>query len=329
MCTIHLPAPVHQIVCLIHQENIIALDSFLKKALQIHIRIKHIIIIAQYIIHPGCHIQTHLKRTHLIFFRLRQYLLARKQIRSLQQIIHRIIHTVIMSLRIRTIHRIALQRLGAILPTHAQLFLCCQLDDLCLISMFPQNLKCFFCNRSRNCLSSQIKNPICQSLTHCFYCRKNCRNCLTYSCGCLNKKRLAPHNRTIYVCHQLSLSFPIRIGKFKLGNAFLSRFTPGNLPVCPFFILRDQMLEPVVKILPFPNLPKIPDIFRVQIAVCHLHTDTIQMILQRIYVCITHCLRLVHIYRLFHRCKIPVNPFDFVNIPKRLPDLHFILLCIN
>ena len=89
------------------------------------------------------------------------------------------------------------------------------------------------------------------------------------------------------------------------------------------------MLKPVVKIFPFPNLPKIPYVFRIQIAICHLHTDAIQMILQSIYVRVTHRLRLVYIYRLFHGCQIPVHAFDFVDIPKLLPNLHFILLFLK
>ncbi len=41
-------------------------DPLCKKTFQVHIRVKHIIIITDNIIHPGCHVQTHLKRTDLI-----------------------------------------------------------------------------------------------------------------------------------------------------------------------------------------------------------------------------------------------------------------------
>ena len=69
--TVHLPAAIHEVMCLIHQEQIVSLYPLLKKAFQIYIRIEYVIVITDNIVCPGCHIQTHLKRAHLIFFRLR------------------------------------------------------------------------------------------------------------------------------------------------------------------------------------------------------------------------------------------------------------------
>ena len=69
--TVHLPAAIHEVMCLIHQEQIVSLYPLLKKAFQIYIRIEYVIVITDNIVRPGCHIQTHLKRAHLIFFRLR------------------------------------------------------------------------------------------------------------------------------------------------------------------------------------------------------------------------------------------------------------------
>ena len=71
ICTVHLPAAIHEVMCLIHQKQIVSLYPLLKKAFQIYIRIEYVIVITDNIVRPGCHIQTHLKRAHLIFFRLR------------------------------------------------------------------------------------------------------------------------------------------------------------------------------------------------------------------------------------------------------------------
>ena len=68
--TVHLPTALYQIVRLVYQKNIIVLFSLGKKTLQIHIRIKHIIVITDNDIRVQRCIQRHLKRTHLIFFRL-------------------------------------------------------------------------------------------------------------------------------------------------------------------------------------------------------------------------------------------------------------------
>ena len=94
---------------LIHQKQILLLRRLLEKAFQIHIRIKHIIIITQDIVAPRCHIQTQLERTNSMLPGLRDDFFPRKEIRLLQKFIHRIIHTVIMPQGIRTILWIAFQ----------------------------------------------------------------------------------------------------------------------------------------------------------------------------------------------------------------------------
>ena len=54
----------------IHKENIVALQPFRKKTLQIHIRVKYIIIVTDDIIDPACRIQTKFKRADHKFLRL-------------------------------------------------------------------------------------------------------------------------------------------------------------------------------------------------------------------------------------------------------------------
>ena len=67
---VHFPAPLHKIVRLIHQKNVVPARSFRKKTLQINIRVKDIIVIPYDIIRPGCRIQRHLKRADPVLPRL-------------------------------------------------------------------------------------------------------------------------------------------------------------------------------------------------------------------------------------------------------------------
>ena len=69
-CAVHFPAPLHKIVRLIHQKNVVPARSFRKKTLQINIRVKDIIVIPYDIIRPGCRIQRHLKRADPVLPRL-------------------------------------------------------------------------------------------------------------------------------------------------------------------------------------------------------------------------------------------------------------------
>ena len=68
--TVHFPAPLHKIVRLVHQKNVVPARPLRKEALQIGIRVKDIIVIPYDVIRPGCRIQRHLKRADPVFPRL-------------------------------------------------------------------------------------------------------------------------------------------------------------------------------------------------------------------------------------------------------------------
>ena len=69
---VHLSSPVHQTMGLVNEKNIISFHSVPEKSFQMYLRIKHIVIITDYCVHPVGSIQTHFIRTYLVFLRLSQ-----------------------------------------------------------------------------------------------------------------------------------------------------------------------------------------------------------------------------------------------------------------
>ncbi len=62
----HFPPPLHQVMSLINQKEILSLYTLREKALQAHIGIKNIIVIADYGVCPVRHIQAHFEGADLI-----------------------------------------------------------------------------------------------------------------------------------------------------------------------------------------------------------------------------------------------------------------------
>ena len=108
---VHLSSPVHQIVGFINEKYIIAFHPVSEESFQMDLRIKCIIVIADYPIHPGGRIQTHFIRTDLVFLRLGQQVLSKIRVSFCQQFKHCLVHPVKMSFGIRTLLRIAVRLL--------------------------------------------------------------------------------------------------------------------------------------------------------------------------------------------------------------------------
>ena len=161
-CAVHISAPLHQIMRLIDQENIFSPDAFRKEPPQIDMRIKHVIVIADYGIGKQAHIQTHLEGTDSVFLRVLFYLLSAVDILMNKQIIHPLVDPVVVSLGIRTILRITFGFFHK-----AYLIFRCQNHALTFQAMFPQQSKSMIRHRPGNRLGSQIENPFTHPLSHC------------------------------------------------------------------------------------------------------------------------------------------------------------------
>ena len=107
--TVHLSGTLCQVVGLVYQKQIIPRNTLTKKAFQIYIRIKYIIVIADHTICPGGQVQTKLKGTHMMFLCRLHDPTTVDGTALLQQGKDRIIDPVKMSCRIGTDFRIALR----------------------------------------------------------------------------------------------------------------------------------------------------------------------------------------------------------------------------
>ena len=117
---------------LIDQKQILTLDPFTEEPAQMRIRVKHVIIVADDRVHPQRDVQTHLMRAYLPFPRLLRKDLPIHLIRRSDQLVHRVIHPVIMPLRIRAGVWITVRLL-----TKTDLLLSGQHDDLHTQALLP------------------------------------------------------------------------------------------------------------------------------------------------------------------------------------------------
>ncbi len=216
----------------IHQKQVFPTDTFRKKTFQVHIRVKHIIIITDNIIRPRCHIQAQFKRADHMLPGLFQNHFPCKYVGLVQQLIHRIIDPVKMSFCIWARIGIA----GSFIH-QAQLFLCRNLYRLCPAAIPVKNIQCFFCNRRCNRLSRQVKNPVAKSFPDCLHCRKQSRHSLARAGRSLDKQIFLPQNRPVNTGCQLFLPFAVWKRKFQPLRRFLPQQPPVILKLRPFLIL--------------------------------------------------------------------------------------------
>ena len=333
--TVHLPAPLHQIVSLVHEKNILAPDSLRKKAAQIHMGIKEIIVITDHRVGKQAHIQTHLKRTYLILARILLYPFPREVVRMSQQLVHRLIHPVIVPLRIGTGCRVTL---GLIWPGkntffpvhHAVCVLCLQRISICrsahkadfvlggqydafqFQSPLPQQIDRVVRHGAGDGLGRQIKDTLAQPLPHGFQRRKYRGDRLARARGCLDKELALVVNRLIHISRQLLLPLPVGKRKFHLLDGCLPAFLPRKLIVRPFSVLLHQLLKPYPQFLIQILLVKITDFLRLHMTVSHAHPDIRQFFLRGINISITLRLRQMHGDGPSHFLQIMVGPLDLV-----------------
>ncbi len=237
--TVHFSGSVCQIMGFVYQKQVFSFYSLRKKTFQIHIRVEHIIIIADNIIHPeGC-VQAHFKGAHLKFLCLVYQNLPCDFIFFLQQIENCVIYPVIVPLCTGTVNRITVH-----FPAETELFLCGNGEDTPPVTQTFQQPEGLPRHSSGNGFCCEIKNLICQSLSHGFYCRKHRSNSFPCSGGSLDKQYFSAVNGAVYISSQFSLPFPIRKGKFQTGNGSIPFHSGLILKLSPSFISSCQPFKP-------------------------------------------------------------------------------------
>ena len=215
VCTVHLPPAVHQIVCLVDQEQILfsPAASVRKKAPQIRMRIKQIIVISDDCICEQTHIQRHFKRADLVLLRILRYFLPGKALFLRKKRIDCRVDPVKMPFCPKTALRIAVRLLQ-----NADLFLCCQQNTFQMETLVTHLRDCCFRSGSCHRLRSQIENPICLPLSNRLDGRKKSGNRLPGSCRRLQKQLSPMHNRPVNIRRELPLSLAVGKREFQAAG---------------------------------------------------------------------------------------------------------------
>ena len=292
----------------INEKDIISTCTFPEKTFQMNCRVKHIIIITNYSVHPQRQIQTHFKRTHLPFLGLLPDSLPVISALRRPQLIDSVIDPVEMSPGVRTMYWITF---GFVHKT--QLLLGCNGHHFVFHSLFPQHFKSFLSHCSGNSLGSKIKNRLPFPFANSTNCRKYGRHSFSYTCRCLNKNLTTGSNCMVNTAHHLSLTFSVGKWKFQALKRMISLFLPFFLITEPFMIFIQKFLVPFFQFLYGDHLPEPFHHFCLQIGICHLDSNLRQAFLNTVNIAITHSLSLMNLHRLFHLFHISIYSFNLID----------------
>ena len=305
---VHLSASFQQIVRLVYQEDIISRGIVTEKSLQVHIRVKEIIIVADHRIRKQAHVQTHLKRTYHVFFRVPLNLLSAEAIRGSQQIIHRLIDTVVMPLGVRTMLRITFRFVH-----EADLLLRRENHALEGQSSVAQKLKGIIRYRSCNGFGRQIENLLPHTAPHGLHGRIYGRYRLADSGRSLQKQFLLMIDGTIYMRDKFLLTIPVRKRKLQFLNGILPLSLPPTAVRRPFMIGGEELPEPSLQLLKGKIRIKILKMLRRNMTVGHTHLNLLQVILQGINIGIALCLRKMKGQWFPPLGRITIGAFDLID----------------
>ena len=178
---VHFPGTVHQIVCLIDQENIVILCLKGEETLEAGSRIKGIIVIADDRITPGTDVKTHLKRADVMLLCISKDPFARNGILMGQDIVNGIVDPVEMTERPWTGLWVALW-----LVEKTDFFLSGQCDELQLHAPVGEKREGLLCHGASDCFGGQIEYFLGDTLADGLDGRKHCGDCLAYAGRCFD-----------------------------------------------------------------------------------------------------------------------------------------------
>ena len=305
--TIHAPAPFHEIMRLVNEKNIFPFHPFREKSLQIHMRIKHIVIIAYHGVREQTHIQTHFKWAHTMFLSVFLDHISAVHVFMREQIVYCTVNSVIVSFGVGAVFRITLR-----LVHKADLILRRQYHTLEFKPAFPQQRKRIVGYRTRNRLSRQIENLLTHPFSHSLNRRENRGNCLSDSRRRLYKELTLMVNCLIDICHQLLLSLSIVKGKLQHFDGSLPYLLPCKGIVRPLAILLHNIRKPLFKLLKDKIVVEVSYFFCFHMTIRHADTNFAQSILLCVDISIAFCLRQMHRYGRLHLLNITENSLDFI-----------------
>ncbi len=154
---------------LVNQKNIVLPHALSKEPFQIHMRVKQIIVVADNRVRKQAHIKTKLKRTDHMLFCTGNNRLPVKIVLFGQQLVNRIVYTVIVPSGIGTVIRVALRFLHK-----ADFVPCGQYDGLEPKSLFSHQFNGVAGHGSCDGFGREIKDSLSYPLPHGLYGRKQC-----------------------------------------------------------------------------------------------------------------------------------------------------------
>ena len=89
------------------------------------------------------------------------------------------------------------------------------------------------------------------------------------------------------------------------------------------------MGKPLRKLLKRKSFPEITDVFRIKIAISHLDADVREVVLHRIDVGITHCLRTVHADWCIKKLKLLIDTLDFIDGHLYIVRKHRMIIVVG
>ena len=200
---VHFSGPLYQVMGLIDKKNIVFL-CISKKAFQINIRIKNVIVITDHTVHPQRHIQLHFKRTHIMFFGISINHRCRHRTLVIDQIKNSVIDTVKMPSGPGAVHWITLWFIK-----NTAFILCRQYHIFKIQAPAMQKAVGFTGNSSCNRFGCEIKNLVTAPLTHDLHRREYGRNRFPCTGRCLYKQIFPPDNGLINSGYQFFLAWPV------------------------------------------------------------------------------------------------------------------------
>ena len=308
---VHIPASVHQVVSLVHKEQIlVSALSLREEPPQPCVRVKEIIIIPDHRVGEQGDIQPQFKGAYLILFSIREQDFPAHIFLFGQKIEQRLIDPVIVPLCPRT-------SLGRTEPClhGADLVFGRELHTLEPHSLFSQDRKGLHGDLPGHCFGSEIEKPVCLPFSHSFECRKYRGDRLAGSCRRLQKQLFAVTDRVIYVDGKIPLTGPVGKRELQVPKGRVTDPPPADLQSCPAGILPHEVIEPCPDLRCRVLLGKPLDLFRRQTAICHTHPDHIEIILYGVYICIALCLCQMHRLRFRKPRNLFVCSLDLINGP--------------
>ena len=159
---VHVASAVHEVMGFIDKENVILPRGiFSKKAAQIRMRVKDVIVVTDDAVRKETHVKAHLEGTDIVLFGIFLDRCPRKVVGCREKVIDGCIDPVEVALCARAGIRIALRSVE-----HTDFFLCRKAYILELQPLRAADFQRILCHPAADRFGGEVENLLCLALTH-------------------------------------------------------------------------------------------------------------------------------------------------------------------